>query len=106
MAVGILLACLSRMAYSIGENAFSECGSINSITLPETITSIGYAAFYRCGELSSVTVRSITPPSVWSNSFKETHANLVIYVPAESVDTYKSASGWSDYASRIQAIQS
>ncbi|MDR0300936.1 MAG: leucine-rich repeat protein [Treponema sp.] len=30
-------------------------------------------------------------------------ASLVIYVPAESVDAYKAASGWSDYASQIQA---
>ena len=28
-----------------------------------------------------------------------------IYVPAESVDTYKAESGWSNVASRIQAIQ-
>jgi len=31
--------------------------------------------------------------------------NCPIYVPAASVDAYKSASGWSAYASRIQAIQ-
>jgi hypothetical protein len=28
----------------------------------------------------------------------------IIYVPSASVDTYKAASGWSTYASRIQAI--
>jgi len=33
-------------------------------------------------------------------------SNLVIYVPAESVDAYKSASGWSYYANQIQAIPS
>ena len=27
-----------------------------------------------------------------------------IYVPSESVDAYKAASGWSDFASKIQAI--
>ena len=27
-----------------------------------------------------------------------------IYVPAGSVDVYKDAEGWSEYASRIQAI--
>jgi hypothetical protein len=30
--------------------------------------------------------------------------NCPIYVPSASVETYKSASGWSGYASRIQAI--
>jgi len=30
--------------------------------------------------------------------------NFRIYVPSGSVDTYKAASGWSTYASKIQAI--
>jgi hypothetical protein len=28
-----------------------------------------------------------------------------IYVPADSVDAYKAAENWSQYAKRIQAIQ-
>jgi len=30
----------------------------------------------------------------------------VIYVPAESVETYKTANGWKGYANKIQAIPS
>jgi hypothetical protein len=28
-----------------------------------------------------------------------------VFVPAESVDAYKKADGWKDYASMIKAIQ-
>jgi hypothetical protein len=51
-------------------------------------------------------VQATNPPTIGIDVFKNTHANLVIYVPSESVDTYKAASGWSTYADRIQAIPS
>ena len=35
---------------------------------------------------------------------EETAEKVDIYVPAASVDAYKAASGWSDYADKIQAI--
>ena len=32
----------------IGENAFSECNSLGTITLPNSITFIDFGAFYGC----------------------------------------------------------
>ena len=63
----------------------------------------GYS-FYSCRALTSVTVLAVTPPALGSYSFGDTHSSLVIYVPSDSVETYKAASGWSSYRSRIQAI--
>jgi hypothetical protein len=39
------------------------------------------------------------------NVFYNTHASLQIKVPAGSVEAYKAASGWSDYADRIGEIE-
>ena len=91
---------------TIGGAAFSKCTSLTSIDLPSGVTSIGQNAFKNCSSLESVTVRATTPPTVYPNSFENTPANMAIYVPAESVEAYKAASGWSNYASRIQAIPS
>lgn len=38
----------------IGDEAFSNCNSIKSVTMPNSITSIGNAAFYCCGWLKTV----------------------------------------------------
>lgn len=95
---------LSNSVTYIGSNAFYNCSSLTNITVPTSCTTIQGMAFASCTSLLSVTVLSTTPPAVGSNIFYLGNANTVIYVPAESVDTYKSASEWSSYASRIQAI--
>lgn len=86
---------------SIGNMAFTDCESLTSVTIPSGVTNIGQQAFYYCLGLQSITCLATTPPTLGSSAFAQTH-NVPIYVPATSVNTYKSA--WSDYSSRIQAI--
>ena len=40
----------------IGSSAFSDCSSLKSITIPNSVTSIGNQAFYWCNSLTSVTI--------------------------------------------------
>jgi hypothetical protein len=47
---------------SIGERAFWDCKSLESITIPNSVTRIGYQAFYGCDSLTKV----IIPASVTS----------------------------------------
>lgn len=87
---------------SIGYYVFSNCASLTNITIPNGVTSIGDYAFGGCSNLTSMTVEATTPPTLGSNVFLNTYPT--IYVPTESVETYKAATNWSSYASRIQAI--
>ena len=87
---------------TIGKQAF-YCTSITSVTLPKSVTSIGVGAFENSGSLTSITVLSIAPPKGSDRMFDNT-GNCPIYVPANSVDEYKSAVFWMNYASRIVAI--
>ena len=41
---------------SIGAEAFYDCSSLTSVTIPNSVTSIGDGAFYRCSGLTSVTI--------------------------------------------------
>ena len=87
---------------SIDDSAFYQCYGLTSCTIGSGVENIGYDAFRDCTGLTSIKILATTPPTVSGYSFRNTVCP--IYVPAESVDTYKSASGWSTYASRIQAI--
>ena len=69
-------------------------------TVPATITSIREYSFY-CTTLTKLTILATTPPTLQTPLGPNT---FLIYVPAESVDAYKNASGWSTMASRIYAI--
>ena len=41
---------------SIGEGAFSDCSSLTSITIPNSVTSIGNDAFRACERLTSIVI--------------------------------------------------
>ncbi len=41
---------------AIGENAFSDCDALTSVTIPSSVTAIGDYAFYYCTALTSVTI--------------------------------------------------
>lgn len=84
--------------------AFQYCTSLTSVIIPSSVSHISEKAFKGCSHLNSIVVERTTPPALGSNVFNNTN-NCPIYVPAASVNTYKAASGWSEYASRIQAIQ-
>lgn len=88
---------------SIGDNAFYRC-AFTELTLPASLTSIGDMAFYDCSHLQSITILATTPPSLVNSRAFTTGNSCPIYVPAESVDTYKNTGIWSNIKNRIQAI--
>jgi hypothetical protein len=74
---------------------------LTSITIPDAVTSIGSIALSDCKNLASVYCKPTTPPTFGANVFGSNATNLKIYTPTASVDAYKAAEGWSDYADAI-----
>lgn len=90
---------------TIGANAFKNT-KVENVVLPETLTSIGDGAFSGCSSMLQVVLNGKTPPTLSSNSHAFDGSTCKIYVPASAVNTYKTATGWNKYASRIKPINS
>ena len=80
--------------------AFSHCSSLTSVTIPDSVTEIGYAAFSECTSLKEVYCKPTTPPT-GDYMFYNNASGRKIYVPMESVEAYKSAEYWKNYADAI-----
>ena len=109
----------------IGWYAFMDCTRLTSVTIPDSVSFIKGSAFMGCTNLTSVTIgrsvtlmhgstfkdcknlinvycKAITPPLLGNDEVFDGNASgRVIYVPAESVEAYKSAKYWSEYAEDI-----
>ena len=86
---------------TIKKYAFNWCYNLTSITLPNSIAIIENDVFDFCWDLISIYCKAIVPPIVNSETFSGSSSNCTIYVPIESVEVYKSADGWSEFADAI-----
>ena len=91
----------SNVTY-IGDYAFAFCSGLESVSIPDSVTFIGSGAFYGCSGLSSVYCKGATPPNGFSISYpwfdSNTFDNVMLYVPKGSIDSYKKAEGWKQFA--------
>lgn len=88
-----------------GGSAFANMTSCKKIIIPSTMQTMSapsiFANLTRCEE---VICKAINPPPINQNCFSGISASCIFKVPTASVDAYKSAAGWSTFASRIVAI--
>ncbi len=89
---------------NIGSYTFLNCKALSAVTLPEEIARLNNSLFNGCLGLSELRVFNPVPPTMGNEVFNGVRNDLQVYVPAESVDTYKTASGWDRYADNTFAI--
>ena len=113
---------------TIGDSAFRECSGLTSVTIPNSVDHINGYAFYGCSGLTSVTIGSSVryiddrvladcsnleevyclakkvPFTSYANTFEKSYPEyMTLYVPAESLNDYKSTEPWSQFGT-IKAI--
>lgn len=72
--------------------------------IPETLTRIGRYAFVGDDNMQALIIKAVTPPSLAAYAFFNSKATSPVYVPEASVSAYQTATGWSEWASRIRGI--
>lgn len=117
---------LPQSLRTIGENALAQTGfssiaipegvtvipnemcynafALTSVTFPSSVISIGSRVFDYCNKLAEVRCLATTPPSLGSYALPSVMSKGKIYVPANSVEAYKVAEGWSEFANVITAL--
>lgn len=119
---------LNEGLVTIGLNAFSHNTTLSTLVIPNSVTtienlafnfnnltnltigsgvqSIGGSAFRKTSgatPFESITVLATVPPTLGNEVFANA-TKCPIYVPMESVDAYKNASGWNAFADWFQPI--
>lgn len=102
----------SKLTYLVFKEGFESttnysiqgCGNLEIVDFPSTTISLNSNSITSCTALKKIIVRATTPPRA-TNPLFGSIGEAKIYVPAESVEAYKSATNWSVYADRIFAIE-
>lgn len=90
--------CTNLKTVTIGKNvteiekkAFYKNTSLKNITIPASIKKIGASAFQGAKKLKTITIqtKSLTKKTVGKNAFKQINAKARIKVPANKVKAYK-----------------
>ena len=88
---------------AIKESVFKDKTSIESLTLPSTLTQIGDNAFDGCKNIAVVTSKIKEPFTISDNVFSAYTAAL--YVPENSRAKYQTAPGWKNFANIFEGVQ-
>lgn len=93
---------------TIEQQAFRNCYGLTSVVIPPSVKYVDSVIFVECTNLSSVYCQRKSPPghplgypNYPKDMFLYNAPDRKIYVPTESVDVYKAALGWSEYADAI-----
>lgn len=88
----------------VGADSFAGCTNLNAVAIGSNVATIMNYAFGNCSGLDEIVIHAITPPSLpYTNALINTN-NCPIYVPDGSVEAYKNALNWVNYAPRIYSL--
>ena len=93
---------LPNSVTTINSYVFSNCYTLVSLTIPSSVTTINNSTFEYCYGMAEYHFLSTTPPTLGTSAFVNIQSDCIIYVPAESLEAYKTATNWSAYADYMQ----
>lgn len=73
---------------SLNDYEFYFCTNLTSVSIPETVASIGNEAFSECSSLNSITSLAITPPTLGNSVFEGVPNTVTVNVRSCVIDNY------------------
>lgn len=123
---GLTSVTIPASVHAVSQSCFSYCNKLATVSLPDTLTTIAQNAFTGCSALTALTIpanvktiganalnigsasakatltmKPATPPTIQSNTIGANVAK--IFVPASSLEAYKTATNWAAHADIIEA---
>ena len=87
------------------DSTFGGCSSlVTAPEIPDSVTNIE-ATFYNCTKLKEATFLHTTPPSYF-DTLDNCQSLETIYVPDSAIEDYRTATGWSQFASKFKPLSS
>lgn len=92
-----------------GYNNFSGCTKLQIVDIGGDVELITSTCFKGCTKLQKLILRGSNVSALYSNAFdnspiKTSTTEGFIYVPDDLVESYKSATNWTVYASKIKGL--
>lgn len=91
----------------IMQEALTSNFTMKNLVIPSTLKGMARANY--CNGIENLILLPTEPPEFIDDGYDKSfrfHGALKIYVPDESVDAYKAAFAWNEYASRIYPMSS
>lgn len=100
-----LTSCiLNEGLKTIGRNVFNFA-KFTKLIIPSTVTAIVGRDFAGANSLRTVILLAVNPPTNSDfNLFTAANSSVRLYVPDDSLDTYKASAKWNEMASRIYPL--
>lgn len=83
---------------------FYDCTNLRSVTIPSSVTQIKDAAFYGSVNIKEI-VSLVEHPFAIGQAFPDIYDSATLYVPAGSMDEYKSTEGWNRFQNIVEVAK-
>ncbi len=81
----------------IGERSFIKCPTLMRLTIPKNVKYIAKDAFSYCSSLTQITILATEPPEITTFPFYNISPDMLVYVPAESLEAYQKDYVWKKF---------
>ena len=94
---GLQYVHLPNSLTTLGDFAIGNCPYLRTIHFGESLTSVGAQLFDYCQSLDTIYAPMLTPPILDNTAFAASDlANIICYVPYESLALYQQAPVWKE----------